>query len=164
MLLRSHQVLPSALLLIFLTSACYRPCGFYRELDLVTVNPEAELVGRYRPTEETLRTLDIPEVPDGRLGLIQLHPNGRVAYVNMPSVPQAGLGRKRGTLINTAGTWHAAFDDISHTGTYRLWVAQAQTPQDDIGSWRVYRRQGRLVLFRFIGDPDECSCLQYEKQ
>ncbi|QHL87852.1 hypothetical protein GU926_10585 [Nibribacter ruber] len=152
-----------SLVLMFVCMACRRPCGFYDEVEQVPVAPSAEaLAGIYMPDNGTVNRFKTngPERQD--YGHIELTQDKKFILVNTSGLV---VGESRNRIVSDTGKLELSLDSVSGTQDISvLYQAGGQLNGKGDGQIRLYKKDGKLVLFKYTNDPDQCEYVMYEKQ
>lgn len=154
--------LGQTLLFILTLTSCYRPCGFYNDLERVTKEPtKDEIAGIYKPDEKTIRVIRNRGFESDSLGQVIIDKSGEFILVDVPRSFLEDWGKE---TVSTKGTFKFYFDQHAQTNEIVVRYDSLGQLKGLVEGMRLYKRDDKLILFRFVGDPDECQCLMYERQ
>lgn len=150
------------MILVMVLGSCYRPCSFYDDLEHVITQPtKEELAGNYKPDEKSIRMIRRLGFDINDLGQVIVKETGEFILVNAPKLFLDKWGPER---ISANGIWQLYFDERANTSHIIVEYDAVGQLKGFVNELRLYRRNDKLILFRFLGDPDECQCLIYERQ
>lgn len=143
-------------------NSCYKPCGFYNDVERVTTQPKStELAGTYKPDEISIRALKSQGLQGKDFGEVTIAESGQFSLNN---VPESFLDKSSSKVLTANGTWKLYFDKHSKTNEIIIKYDSLGQLKGLVDGLRLYKRNGKLIMFRFLGDPDNCKCLFYERQ
>jgi hypothetical protein len=158
----SMRHLGQILLFILTLTSCYRPCGFYKDIKRVTKEPtKDEMAGIYKPDERTIRVIRNWGFESDSLGQVIINKSGEFILIDVPRPFLVDRGKE---TISAKGVWKFYFNEHAQTNEIVIRYDSLGQLKGLIDGMRLYKRDDKLILFRFVGDPDDCQCLMYERQ
>ncbi|RXG18130.1 hypothetical protein DSM03_101809 [Leeuwenhoekiella aestuarii] len=156
----------TCILLFILTSCHLINCDLDSDLEPLTAKPDSEsIVGTWYPDKRTMESVSVYRKSENPEFIISS--NGTFKMSRIPAKTFTLLTSKNPSekSVDATGTWKLvesrgfvflSMDIIFEKNNFRL--TKMGVP------WKINIKNGKVVLFRMIGDPDECEAVRLIKK
>lgn len=153
-----------AVCLLLLASSCnYLPCGWDDDLSQVSTIPiEQTIIGQYIPDEITKEIIPGYKISPAQ---IILENDGIMKFQNIPgsTFDFEKYYSNNHEPISGSGNWQVDNKENKIELDVKL-KFQPNTLSNYGTSYRLYKKNGKYVIFIIVGDPDECSAARFIQQ
>lgn len=122
-----------------------------------------ELVGTWEVDSFSYKTINEEYVNTNKTVKLEISDSGKLIALNLPDMVADGFGRSiEGQFSDCKGTWK--LDSIN--SKWNLNVSYEPCEIYKKGMWTnydLYKFKGELVIWVFLGDPDEARRLMFKK-
>jgi hypothetical protein len=152
-----------AILIALILCGCCGPCAALPDRNIKrTVAPE-EIVGTWKLTPDTVELIHrnhLKESPEHAY-TVTLNADGSMKFA---SVHQEGVGMFQ--YIEAEGKWSLGLDSVIGDPSrkhYQLDITIDESGKRLTERFGLTDMNGKLVLWRFLGDPDSWEFIEYER-
>jgi hypothetical protein len=140
-------------------------CHFHGPIDenvmmKITKEPsDAELIGRWEVDSFSYNLIKKQYIIKDQKVELVLNDNGKCHAINFPDFINDGFGKSiNGKLINGTGKWTIKPEN-------NTWVLDLEFDNGGLisSSFGLFKKNSELVIWRFIGDPDQADRLMFNK-